>query len=440
MDSVRLRDLACAAIMAFFAVQGAIPFIAPNQALEVRNAAASGLTYWGGIVSQSVVYGAICFFICADLPRVVRWLGTMRWTAALALLAIASSLWSQFPLYTLRRSVPFALAGIFGLWFAVQFPIRRQLSILWMSMVGLALGTIMMALFFPQLGLDASPGHHGDWQGVFTSKNGCGRVMVLATALTLSRQHGSTRRLLSLALFLFVVIISGSRGAWVIAGLVLVVYAAARAMERTDQRSRVILLVFGFVAAVAIMAAAVANYATLASLMGRDATLTGRTEIWKHIWPFIVERPVLGWGYAGFWRGIQGESFKVVAAMRFILFHAHNGFLEIWLELGALGLLLFAASYLRAWRKLWPWLRSGEPGRVMPMLFVLLLIGLYDLDENTLLIYNGLFWVLYVAALVNIELLDVQEQIAGQLFLLLTTDSTTDESPIASSGASAVPV
>ena len=81
-------------------------------------------------------------------------------------------------------------------------------------------------------------------------------------------------------------------------------------------------------------------------------------EIWKQVWRFILQRPILGWGYAAFWRGIEGQSFEVVAAMRFIVFHAHNGFLEIWLELGILGLALFTLSYLRAWRKLWPLLRS----------------------------------------------------------------------------------
>jgi len=47
--------------------------------------------------------------------------------------------------------------------------------------------------------------------------------------------------------------------------------------------------------------------------------------------------------------------------------------------------------------------RSGPPDRIaFPLVFLVLLL-LYDLDENTLLIYNGLFWPLYVAALANIE-------------------------------------
>ena len=41
-----LEDVGCAAILAFFAVQGSIPFIAPNPALESTHSAASGLTLY----------------------------------------------------------------------------------------------------------------------------------------------------------------------------------------------------------------------------------------------------------------------------------------------------------------------------------------------------------------------------------------------------------
>jgi exopolysaccharide production protein ExoQ len=419
MKILSLENCVCAAILAFFAMQGAIPFVAPNQALEANNVAASGLTYWGGIISQILVYGTLGFFICLDFRRVVQWLCAMRWTVGIACLGIASSIWSQFPLLTLRRSLPFALAGLFGLCLAVRFPVRRQLSILWLAMIALSLGTIVVALFFPRVGLDASAGHFTDWQGVFTSKNGCGRIMVLATAVALCQRRGWVHTIVSLTLFILIAGMSGSRGAWVIEALVLAGYVAIRVCERMDSRSRVLLLVFGSATALAATAGVASKYAAIAAFVGRDATLTGRTEIWRHVWPFILERPVLGWGYAAFWHGTQGEAFKVVAAMRFIIFHAHNGFLEIWLELGAVGLILFACGYLRAWRKLWPQLRKGQMERVMWMMFVLILIGLYDLDENTLLIYNGLFWVLYVATLVNIELLAVEDKLVGELTALL---------------------
>jgi hypothetical protein len=58
---------------------------------------------------------------------------------------------------------------------------------------------------------------------------------------------------------------------------------------------------------------------------------------------------------------------------------------------------------LRGCLALWPLWQRGPIHRIAWPLALLVLIVLYDLDENTLLIYNGLFWILYVSALVNIE-------------------------------------
>jgi exopolysaccharide production protein ExoQ len=418
MRGVSLLDLGSAAILAFFAVQGSIPFIAPNQALESNNAAASGLMIVGGIVSQLLVYGAIAFLILRHARQMIRRAVGMQWAAFLGLLAVASSSWSQFPLYTLRRSLPFALAGLFGLYLAVRFPLRRQLFIFWLAMLVLAGGTIIMALGFPHLGLDASAGHQTDWQGVFTQKNACGRMMVLATAVVLSSRHISAPRAISLVVFLGIIFMSGSRGAWIVESAVLGLYAGLRLVGRLEDRSRAVAIAAGAAICLSVVVGAIYYYPLIAGLMGRDATLSGRTQIWRQVWPFILRRPLLGWGYSGFWRGIQGEAFQVMAAVRFLVFHAHNGFLEIWLELGLAGLALYALSYLRAWRRLWPVLVSGNIERVAWMVFVLALTAIYGLDENTLLIYNGLFWVIYVATLANIEFLALEDRTLHEVRVL----------------------
>jgi exopolysaccharide production protein ExoQ len=411
------EELCCSAVLAFFAVQGAIPFIAPNQALEATGAPATGLMFYGGVGSQLLVYGAIVFLLLRQARRVARWLGAMQWTLALAALAVVSTVWSQFPLYTIRRSLPFALAGLFGLYLAVRFPVRRQLGILRVTMIALALGTVAMALCFPKLGLDASAGHHADWQGVFTQKNACGRMMVLAIAVLLADWKTSWQRVASAALFVVVMFMSGSRSAWLVEGGLLVLWAALMTAKRVDRNTRVI-VAFGAVVSLPLIACAVyISLPALAHWMGRDATLSGRTLIWKQVWIFILQRPWLGWGYDAFWRGTRGEAFRVVAAVHFMVFHAHNGFLEIWLELGGVGVGIFALSYLRAWRRLWPVLRAGEVDRVMWMVFVLAVVVLYDLDENSLLIYNGLFWPLYVAALANVEFLAVEDALRDTVHL-----------------------
>lgn len=409
IEAMTAEELCCSLILAFFAVQGAVPFIAPNQALEATGAPPTGLMFYGGVSSQLIVYGVIGLLLLRQATRITRWLGAMQWTLALATLAVASTLWSQFPLYTMRRSLPFALAGLFGLYLAMRFPVQRQLGILRVTMTALALGTVVMALCFPKLGLDASAGHHANWQGVFTQKNACGRMMVLATAVLLANWKTSWQRVASAALFVVVMFMSGSRSAWLVESGLLALWGAFVIAKRVDRNTRVIAALGAVVSLPVVACAGCFSLPALARWMGRDATLSGRTLIWEQVWIFILQRPWLGWGYDAFWRGTRGEAFRVVVAVHFMVFHAHNGFLEIWLELGAVGLALFALSYLRAWRRLWPVLREGETHRVMWPVFVLVLVVLYDLDENSLLIYNGLFWTLYVAAVANVEFLAVED-------------------------------
>ncbi len=402
-----IEDLISAALFAFFAMQGAIPGIAPAQSLEMTASAPSGLTTIGGIASQAIAYTLIVALVLRRPRLLSRLVLALPWVSLLALLAIASAAWSLDPLLTLRRALPFAVAGLFGLHFAARYSPARQLAILRFAMIVLALATIAIVVLAPSIGLDHSPGHASDWQGVFTQKNACGRIMVLATAVILfGESHALTRPtyLLSLALFLFVLVMSGSRGAWLIEAALLFLWLLLSVARRAGTRVRFMVAI---AAPFAILSLAIVLFLTfpyLATVLGRDPTLSGRTAIWAQVGQFIAHRPLFGYGYDAFWRGMQGPSLQVAASVHFIVAHAHNGFFEIALELGVVGLILFVLSWLRAWRKLWPLWQRGQIDQIAWPIAILVLIALYDLDENTLLIYNGLFWLIYVSALASIEL------------------------------------
>jgi exopolysaccharide production protein ExoQ len=405
--AIPLEDLACAALFAFFSMQGSIPGIAPSQALEITGAAPSALTTYGGIVSQALANGLILALLLRRPRLLVRQMLTLPCAALLGLLAVVSTAWSLAPMLTLRRSLPFALAGLFGLWFATRFPPERQRAILRFAFLALAVGTIVVVVFAPSIGLDHSPGHAADWQGVFTQKNACGRVMVLATAVMLFGDRITALRALSLALFLFVLVMSGSRGAWIVEIALLILWLALRLARCVSARARIAFAVAAPFALAASAAATLDLYPHFAGMFGRDLTLSGRTQIWAQVWHYIARRPLTGYGYDAFWRGLTGPSLQVDAAVHFIVEHAHNGFLEILLELGILGLALFLLSWIRAALRLWPlWRRGHLAGIAFPLAFLVLIL-LYSLDENTLLIYNGIFWPLYVAALASIRQLTI---------------------------------
>ena len=384
--------------------------IAPNEANEMTHMAATNLMKVAGIGSQLLINATIAMLVLGYIERLRHFAFALQWTAAIAALSICSTVWSQDATTTARRSIPFGSAAAFGLYFASRFQIRKQLSILTSTMVLLALASAALAFFAPSIGLEASQGHHGDWQGVFTQKNACGRAMVFAGISLLSAGRINPARYAALLLFTVVLVMSSSRGAWLIGAILLFCFALLCLLDRFDPGSRVLLLYGLAFAMIAGLAAAWFCLPMVTGLLHRDVTLTGRTAIWHQVWIAIRKRPLLGYGFSAFWQGMRGESSNVTIALRFVVFHAHNGLLEMWLELGATGLLLFVLSYLRAWRKLWVILRSGGIRRTFWMILFLLFIALYNFDENTLLTFNGIFWVLYVAAVANIEIFSLEHR------------------------------
>jgi len=405
--AIPLEDLAAAALFAFFAMQGSIPGIAPSQALEITGSAPTSLTTYGGIAAQALANTLILVLLLRRPRLLLRQMLTLPCAALLGLLAVASTAWSLAPLLTLRRSLPFALAGLFGLWFATRYPPERQRAILRWTLLALALGTIAIVVLAPAIGLDHTPGHATDWQGVFTQKNACGRIMALATAVLLFGERLTAARALSLALFLFVLIMSGSRGAWLVELALLLLWLALQLARRISARARTALAVAAPLLVTAGVGTALGLYWRFAGIFGRDLTLSGRTAIWAQVAHCIARRPLAGYGYDAFWRGFIGPSLEIDAAVHFVVEHAHNGFLEILLELGIVGLALFLLSWTRAFLRLWPQWRHGRFQEIAWPLAFLVLIILYDLDENTLLIYNGIFWPLYVAVLASIRQLAI---------------------------------
>ena len=85
-----------------------------------------------------------------------------------------------------------------------------------------------------------------------------------------------------------------------------------------------------------------------ASQVGRDPTLTDRTLIWKTVLS-LHTNPLLGTGYESFWLGPRLEQvWQVVGHIN----EAHNGYLEIYLNLGLIGVFLIGALLITGYRNI----------------------------------------------------------------------------------------
>lgn len=116
---------------------------------------------------------------------------TLRWRKTLCVLrsnsfiwcfiglAVASVLWSFEPSVTLRRSIAIVGTSAFGLYIASRYTPKQQLEILGWTFGIITLLSWVYGLILPKYGI-MSGVHAGSWRGIYTHKNGLGRVMVSA--------------------------------------------------------------------------------------------------------------------------------------------------------------------------------------------------------------------------------------------------------------------
>ncbi|NJN48601.1 MAG: O-antigen ligase family protein [Alkalinema sp. RL_2_19] len=110
----------------------------------------------------------------------------------------------------------------------------------------------------------------------------------------------------------------------------------------------------------------------------------------------IAERPWLGYGFRAFWRPEGGapEIWKIVG---YEPPHAHNGYINISLDLGVIGLALFLLSLLISYAKSIQWLRMRKGViSLLPILYVTFMF-MYNHSENTIIEHNSIFWAEFVA-------------------------------------------
>ncbi|MBW4655480.1 MAG: O-antigen ligase family protein [Kaiparowitsia implicata GSE-PSE-MK54-09C] len=347
---------------------------------------------------------------------VLRWKRTLVSiikTPALSLLigmAVLSYVWSAFPSVTMSRSIALVGTCAFGLYFGTRFDLKQQLKLLaW----GCGICTVLSVAFIavlPQYGVMAGV-HAGAWRGIYVHKNVLGRMMVFAAlvALLCSLQKGQFR-LMHWMLFVtstVLMVMSQSMTATVNYVVLMLMFFLLRPL-RWRFRARTIALMSILLALSGGVFAAMANPEVILTSLGRDATLTGRTSLWPEIIQKIELRPFFGYGYEGFWRGWNSDAAEIWRAVRWTPPHAHNGFLDLLLALGIVGMVIFTIEYLTSVAKAAELFQKTNTSEYfLPILFLAFTV-LFSLTESTIMGRNSTFWVIYVAIASGIRMAELR--------------------------------
>ncbi len=270
--------------------------------------------------------------------------------------AALSLLWTVYIPATFYKLIFLFFSTLAGSYLAVQYKTAGVLNILvWVAAVCCVLSILLVA-FFPYIGVMQNEIFFGSWTGIFWHRNHTGNIFSYFSVIFLLKiflDEASTKfhKVIFLLLYLLSsAMVFGSRSATgvivflflhLVAGLAILWLKFYKKLKPWHYYVLGGFLLMGFLVFVT-------NTAFFFSLLGRSPTMTGRVPVWQDLLQRVyMEKPLLGYGYGALW---MQKSFRIQMEIRHgwsnQLYFADNGFFDILLNTGLVGLMLFLAVYI----------------------------------------------------------------------------------------------
>lgn len=327
------------------------------------------------------------------------------------LIALASILWSEYPPATLKHILTVIEMTTFSIYFVGRFNLNEQLRLICYAFGLASLLSLLFCLAFPSYGVmgvgvnSTSEGlaHYGVWRGIYTHKNTLGRMMALTVLsfICLSQNNWLNRlyKYTCTSLAIFLLIVSTSKTSMLTVITLFTLLPFYKAMRWTYRLALPFFIAIILVSSSSVTLA-IDNLDAFTSVLGKDITLTGRTGIWGLVLLKIADKPWLGYGYHGFWNGWDGESADIWRVLKWECPHSHNGFLDLTLDLGLIGLAVFILTFLAAClRSIMLMRKTRDNTGIFPILYLTFML-LVNLTESSIVTLNSI-WVVFVIVVLS---------------------------------------
>jgi len=363
------------------------------------------------LIGQSAIYGAMILMLFPRLTKttqktvssVIKWIAGDIFFGLFLLTMTLSGLWSLDPAVSFR--------AIFAMWAITVVSIYVGKTYSWVEIYGLLRWlTGLLALW-----IIVKPGAGGDgcWTGVLSHKNPFSFQMANTASLWILYAF-KDRKYRYLSLFITLIALvglqKGCSGASRVLTVVLIsLWSYLALLKKLPVKWAFLCFILFLVGSIGIGILVLNNLeAIIVDGLKKDMTLTGRTEFW----PLIIDRinqhaPLFGYGKEGFWqhwRGVESPAYGIIEVKSgFVPPHSHNGFIDMFCEVGWVGLSLFILSFLNNILRGIKYLaKESLPESGLP-LYLLTFILMTNLTEGGLFGISA-FWCWYVVLSVKLSL------------------------------------
>ena len=367
----------------------------------------------GSTLDRMVLGLMILIGVAILLRRKLNWREVFHdnpWIVLLYGFMALSILWSDYPFVSFKRWVK-AFGSLLMAWVVLTEPspsVAIQTILRRVAYVLLPYSMLLLK-YYPFLGIEYGR-WTGErmWLGVTTQKNNLGVLSMMSAFYLIWTLYQRWREgklqlsgfqnlvdlsILALALYLLKgppdnYSATSTATLLMAVWMLFVLYRAHDRKEGRGYRMPFAVLIAGITLGISIPLVGGGWFGGALELLGRDATFTGRTEIWAELLPIAWKSPILGLGYGSFW---------INPPTKWLLTHSHNGYLEILLELGLIGLALVLAVIVSAYKAARRALRNSFEWAVFGIC-ILTVVVFHEISECSFARASVFLWFVFLLA------------------------------------------
>jgi exopolysaccharide production protein ExoQ len=349
--------------------------------------------------------------------------------ALFILLAAFSFFWSANPSATLSELKLSVRSTLFGIYLAMQYRPREQIRLLcWTYGISIIL-CLVMVIVFPSVGTKVFEGKVS-MIGIYTHKQTLGSHMSLAASVFLisvfDRRFNRWIALAGLVAAFILILGSLSKTGLISFLLLLSLMPLYKVAKQAKYRDFLFFMAFSILSVTAALV--LLNLETIVvGYLGKNLEFNGRLPVWKLAIDQGLHQPWLGYGFNGFWTSdfctrilrSTWANFDPGFKSGKVIFHAHDSFVDIFLQLGSIGLFVFVANLFTCLKRV---ISLTLATRATEYFWMILFLGyflVFNFIEGAIIFGQNITWIVYMAIVVSsaLELSRMKKELCSNISL-----------------------